>query len=233
MPAWERVDEAGRVRRWEYAIGAARANAVAIEVGDAWVVISPPTDGVGRSALDRLGTVTAIVAPNGFHRAGVAAAEAHWPTATIHCDPRGQQRIAQVCRDPARVQPLTELAARLPADVEIFVPPFLKRPDTIARVSTEAGVVWCFNDLVINIDRFPGGWSSRLMLRALGFRTQLMVNPVGGRHLFPGDRKALAAWLGEELARMPATALVTGHGPVVRDPATLRGLPELVARGLA
>lgn len=233
MPAWESVDEAGRVRRWEYAIGAARANAVAIEVGEAWVVISPPTDGVGRSALDRLGTVTAIVAPNGFHRAGIGAAEAHWPTATIHCDPRSRDRIAKVCREPDRVRPLTELAERLPADVEILVPPFLKRPDTIARVRTAGGVVWCFNDLVINIDRLPPGWSSRLLLRALGFRAELMVNPVGGRHLFPGDRKALAAWLAAELARLPATALVTGHGPVVRDPEALRGLPELVARGLA
>jgi len=230
---WESVDEAGRVRRWEYAIGAARANAVAIDLGGTWVVISPPTDGVGRSALDRLGTVTAIVAPNGFHRAGMAAAEAHWPAATIHCDPRGQRRVAAVCRDPGRVRPLTELAARLPADVEIFVPPFLKRPDTIARVSTAAGVVWYFNDLVINLDRFPPGWWARLLLRVLGFRAELMVNPVGGRHLFPGDRKALASWLGAELARLPATALVTGHGPVVRDPAALRGLAELVMRGLA
>lgn len=236
MSTWEAVDETGRVRRFEYRFGEGSANALAIDTGGGGLVlISPPAgrDGqAGRTALDRLGAVTAIVAPNAFHRAGIAAAEAAYPMATIHADPRAIKRVAKVCKDPTRVRPLQELADRLPEGVEIFVPPFLKRPDTIVRVATAAGTVWCFNDIIINIEKMPRGLL-RWVLRVLGFRQGLMVNPVGGRLILVGDRRGLSKWLCAELERLPPVALVTGHGPAIRDPAALRGLPGLVARGLS
>lgn len=238
MDAWEAVDAAGRVRRWEYRFGREGvANAIAVAVDhESLVLISPPSgvDGeAARAALDRIGAVTAIVAPSGFHRAGIPAAEAAYPQASIHVDPRMHGRIAGVCRDPGRVRPLAELAARLPADVEIFVPPHMKRPDSIARVATPDGAVWIFNDVVVNLDRLPRGLLLRGLVKLLGFRTGLMVNPIGGRRLLVGDRAAYTRWLCAELERRPPVALVTGHGPPIRDPAALRELAGLVARGLA
>lgn len=237
MNVWEPVDEAGRMRRWEYKIGTARANAVAIDLGGGELVLLSPPGGDGGEAalveLDRLGKVTAIVAPNAFHRSGIPIAEAHYPAATIHVDPRGRDRIVRVCGDASRVRPLVELVARLPAEIDIFVPPHLKRPDTIARVTGSDGVAWYINDLVVNIERLPPGWFSQAFFRMLGFRPGLMFNPFGGRRFLVGDRKAFSQWMCEELAKVPPKVLVTGHGPVVRDAALLGSLPELVVRGLA
>lgn len=238
MSRWEAIDDEGRVRRCAYPGGnaAPTANAVAIEVGGgSLVLISPPGGADAEEAfaeLDGLGRVVAIVPPNGFHRAGVAGAEARYPEAPIFVDPRAADRVAQKCRDRGRVRPLAELTPRLPAGVEIFVPPHLKRADTWARVDTSAGTVWYFTDLVINIDRLPGGLLG-LVCRCLGFRTGLAVNRFGGRVMLVRDRPALSAWLCAELERRPAAAVVTGHGPAVRDAAQLQGFAELVARGLA
>lgn len=238
MSRWEAIDGAGRVRRCAYPGGnaAATANAVAIELGGGeLVLISPPGGDDAEEAfaeLDRLGKVTAIVAPNGFHRAGIPGAEARYPEAPIFVDPRAAARVRRKCRDRGRVRPLDELAGRLPPGVEIFVPPHLKRADTWARVDTPEGTLWYFTDLVINIERMPGGFLGFLM-RRLGFRAGLALNRFGGRVMLVADRPALRAWLGAELERRPPAVLVTGHGPVIRDAAQLRGLPELVARGLA
>lgn len=235
MRRWEVVDPTGWVRRCEYVVGAVRANAVAFELrrGEL-LLISPPAGADAEEALrelDEAGQVTAIVAPNGYHRAGLPAAEAHYPGVPIFVEPRALARVARVCRDRARVRPFAELAPRLPAELEVFVPPHLKRPDTMARLATPQGTLWYVNDLLTNIERLAGA-RGRVM-RLLGYREGLALNRVGGRWLLVADAAACSGWLCAELRRHPPAILLTGHGPPIRDAERLRGLQDVVARGLA
>lgn len=239
MTMWEPIDAKGRVRRWEYAVGeAGRANAVAVELRDGeLLLLSPPgpkDSTLALDELDELGEVVAVVAPNGFHRGGLPAATERYPEAGVYADPRAHARVGKRCAPGTIVRPLAALAERLPQDVEVFVPEHMKRPDVVMRVAVDEGLLWSLTDIVLNLEALPPGPIERRLFAWMGFRPGLAVNYLGSRVVLLGrGRPAYSAWLCAELERRPAALLITGHGPPVRDREVLRGLPELVAAGLA
>jgi hypothetical protein len=110
----------------------------------------------------------------------------------------------------------------------------MKRPDVVMRVAVDEGLLWSLTDVVLNLEALPPGPIERRLFALMGFRAGLAVNFLGSRVVLLGrGRRAYRAWLCAELRRRPAALLITGHGPPVRDPEVLGGLPDLVAAGLA
>ena len=236
MPSWEPVLADTRLYRATYSFGrggSATAFCVGL-AGDDLMVVSTPG---GRDApplleaLAGLGTVRAIVVPCGFHRMGVAGTLERFPEAEVFADERIHKKIVAAARR-ARPRGLDALAPLLPEGVEVLVPPHMKRPDTIVRVATPDGPVWYLNDIVTNMPSLPNFFPLNFLMPTLGFRTGLAVNEFGMRFVLAGNRPGLSAWLAAELRAHPPHLLVAGHGPVVRDPAKLAGLADMVERDL-
>ncbi len=235
MPDWKTIDERARVYLAPYPVGRfGQANCLAVGLGDGELaLVSPPGGHAGPALLEAIaerGRVTALVAPNGFHRLGLPGAQARFPEATVYAAPGALDRVGKVTAAPPR--PLDALQAALPDGVEILVPPHLKRPDTFVRVRTPAGAIWYINDLVNNLPSLPEPAPVRWMFQALGFRPGLVANRFGCRNIFVGDRPAFARWFRQALEDHPPAVIVTGHGPAVRDPDAAPGLADDVEQTL-
>lgn len=240
MGYWERIEEGLGMWRLDYPLSgdtddpARMATCLAIEMGAGeLMLISPPKhrkDDAIYEELGRLGEVVAIVPPCGFHRAGLPKAMALYPEATFYFDPRIEARIKKVCPGLKGWSPLSTLQERLPTSMEIFVPPHLKRPDTILRVRLEHGYLWYVNDLMTNFPAFPRNPWQRLLTKALQFKVGLAVNILGGRIALVKDRKAFSDWFVQELLAHPPVVWVPGHGPVIREQAVLSNVAAM-ARG--
>ncbi|MCB9793790.1 MAG: hypothetical protein H6741_13815 [Alphaproteobacteria bacterium] len=225
-PSWTAVHAEARVLRADYPTGPdafATSLAVGLE-GNGLLLISPPGGARGealREALAQLGELRAIVAPNGFHRMGVAPAAARFPEARVFAPERAVARVQKACPDK-EVEPLAALVGVLPPSVELLVPPHLRNPDLIARIHVREGVIWSVTDIVLNMHALPANLLMSALLRLLGFQAGLHVNAFGARFVILQDRAAFKRWLLEELERLPPLAVVFGHG----EPACT---PEAVA----
>lgn len=241
MREWQRVDDEIDLWRVDYPLAhhsddpARVATSCVVRWGNGeLMLISPPkVPEISElyDALDELGTVTAIVPPCGFHRAGLPDAQKRYPEAWLYSDERNKKRICKVCPHPERWRPLSELQEQLPEHIECFVPPHLKNPDTMVRIHTSKGTLWYVNDLITNFPSLPRNPFLRLFIWMLRFKEGLAVNFLGGRVVLVKDRKAFSTWFQEELTKYPPTLWVPGHGPVVREPDILATLPHMVKEG--
>ncbi len=176
-------------------------------------------------AVDTLGEVVAVVAPNGFHRMGMPVAARRYPKAGLYAPEASIARVRKGVETSRVVAPLALLA--LPDGVEIFVPPHVKNPDTVLRVQTSLGPVWTLHDFIINLDVVSANPVERWLLGMLGYQVGLRVNRFGCRWVLVGDKPAFSTWLQAELQRMPPAAFSPGHGPVIRDAEGLARLSAL------
>lgn len=232
--AWETVDPEGQLRRADYSFGTGGlATTTAVDLGDGQLaLLSPPGGREGEALLDALegvGEVVALVAPNAYHRLGLPLAAARFPEAALFAPAQALPRIQKGLPADRVARPLGELAPRLPAHLEIFTPPHMKSEDTILRFHSAAGPVWLLHDLILNIQQQSSVALERWLLSALGYEKGLRVNRFGCRWVLLRDRAAFAAWLQAELERLPPVIFVPGHGPVIRDPALLATMPALAA----
>lgn len=218
MQRWERVDAGGRVHRASYRYGTpGPATTTLVDLGDGrLVLLSPPGDAALYNALEGMGEVVAVVAPNGFHRFGLPMAAKRCPKARFFAPERAVARAAQKL-DGREVRPLEALAGELPEDVEIFVPPHMKSQDTVVRVHTAEGVIWTLHDLLLNMEEVSSSPVERWVLGLLDYRPGLRINRFGLRWVLLGDRAGFRGWLLGELERLPPAAVVFGHGPALRE----------------
>lgn len=234
--AWSTVEALTPVLRAEYSHGPdSYASSVAIGLGGGeLLLISPPGGGGAEALLDELagrGRVTALLAPNGFHRMGVPLAAERFPEARVFAPEGAEARVAEVTGG-REVEPLAALQPLLPQAVELFVSEHARRPDLIGRVRVEGGTIWYLNDLILNFDHVPRHPLLGPLLWLMGYRAGMRVNRFGARFVLLRDRAAFKAWLLEELERLPPVAVVFGHGAVVTEPELLARLPEVVREGL-
>ncbi len=221
------MDATLRLYRATYWFGQGSASSVAIGLGPGeLLLISPPAGEVAPSllnALAELGTVTSLLAPNGNHRLGVRGGQERFPEAVLYAPELMLDRVGAKAVRGRPPRPMAELVERLPAGVELLVPPHVKRPDVVGHFATPAGGLWYLNDLVVNLDSLgkpPLSW----LLGFLDFRVGLAVNGFGCRNVVVQDRPAFARWFAEELERVPPIGAVFGHGEPVLQPEPFRGL---------
>ena len=228
-PLWQPVDGHGWMHQATYRYGSAGvANATAVRIGEGRLaLLSPPGGKAGPELLDQLanlGEVTAIIAPNAFHRSGLPGAAARFPNATIYAPETALKRVAAVLpRAPVALQSLSGL----PPEVEIFAPPHMVRQDTALRLHTPEGTIWTLHDVVLNMTEVGSNAVDRWVLNRLGYLPGLRINRFGLRFVLLGDRPAFSGWLADERRRAPPAVFAPGHGAVLRDPELLQNMIPL------
>jgi hypothetical protein len=203
--------------------GSQRARMAVVGLGGgALLVVSPgiPLGEARWEQLSRLGTPRFLLAPNHFHNLGIATWKQRFPGATVVAHPRAHARLHKKLPGIA-IEDVASIGEARPAGVRIFGPPMAKQGETWVSMKTKEGTAWFVTDGIVNQERLPRG-PMGLVMRMLGFRTELMTNPFFKR-FFLEDKAAYKAWVGEELDRDPPVLLVPAHG------APLRGL-DLASR---
>ena len=183
--------------------------------GGALLVVSPggPMADEDWEQVSRFGTPRFLLAPNSFHNGGIAAWKARYPEATVVAHPGAQARLRKKVPGVA-IEDLSLLEAALPEGMRIFGPPMAKQGETWVSAKTSGGVAWFVTDAILNEPRFPPGIAG-FVARLIGFRTELMTNPIFKR-LFLKDKAAYKAWVSAELERDRPTLFVPSHGDLLR-----------------
>lgn len=178
------------------------------------VLYSPPAfDDATAAALDALGEVAHIVAPNVFHHLFAVAAAARWPRATVHAAPgvAKKQRELRIGRE-------FEIGATAPWGPAIAAELIAGAPrvNEVVLFHHASGTLVCA-DLVFHIPRAPS-WGTRL---------GLWLDGAGGGRLAQGrtwrllrtDRRA-ARESAERMLAWPIARVAPCHGdPVELDAA--------------
>lgn len=167
------------------------------------VAFSPPQ----LAAIDALGEVAHVLAPNLLHHLAVAPALARWPRATFHA-PAG---LAAKRPDLPRARPLEDARERA-FDGALELAPIAGAPKLAETVAFDprSGTLACA-DLVFHVTR-PHNLRTRALLAMMG---------VGGRNLMQSrlwrllvrDRPATRAALARVLA-WPIARVAPSHGAV-------------------
>ena len=151
---WQVLDEESALLVRTYSIGPGNtSNCSVARIGDGeLVVISPATDpdDAALRELEAFGRVTAIVAPNGFHRAGTPAWAAAFPDAQVHAPERALPRVRKVAPG---AQDVAALAERSPDGVDLLTLPSMRYGETWMLVHAASGPVWCVGDTLTNLSR--------------------------------------------------------------------------------
>jgi hypothetical protein len=161
--------------------------------------------------LETWGKPRFLLAPNHFHNGGLRLWHERYPDAAIVAHPRAIARLSKRLGLP--VADLTALRAVLPPDVRLLSPPMAKQGETWVAFGSGQGATWYVCDGILNESRLPSG-PLGMVMRALGFRTELMTNPLFKR-LFLASKAGYKAWVLEQLTLDPPTRLIPAHGAVL------------------
>ncbi len=225
---WQILDEERALLVRTYSIGpgnTSNCTVARIRPGEL-VVISPATnpDDAALRELEPFGRVTAIVAPNGFHRSGTPAWAKAFPDAQVLAPARALPRVRAVA--PAALDVATT-AGTLSDGVALLTLPGMRYGETWMVVQAAAGPVWCVSDTLTNLSAHPFGMG--WIMRLLGIGLGLGLNGAQARFMAL-DKPAYAQWLRERIAQGSPALLVPAHGALVRRPDLGDRLEELFAR---
>lgn len=207
---WEIFDESLPLLGARY--GKARVRMVALGLrGGGFVVVSPgrTRDSAVFEALERRGEPRYLLAPNHFHNAGLAPWKERYPGAKLVADPKAHARLGRKVTGVGPFGDLESLRAELPDGVRLFGPPMATQGEAWLSVPTATGRAWYVCDAVVNDAKVP------LLFRVLGFRPELMTNPLFKR-LFLQSKSEYKTWMLGELERDKPTLFIPSHGDVLR-----------------
>lgn len=210
---WQVLDEGKALLIREYSIGPGNtSNCVVARVGDGELMVLSPTAKVDDGALKDLeafGTVTSLVAPNGFHRTGLRP----WLDALPHAAVYGPQAaLPRVRAMVPAAQDLQGLADRMPEGLALLPLPSMRVGGTWLVAETDGGLTWCVGDTITNQDEylFGIGW----MLKLVGIKRGFAMNGLQGLAM-ARDKPAYFEWLRARLSDGAPTTVVPAHGTVV------------------
>jgi hypothetical protein len=185
--------------------------------GGSLLVVSPsaPLSEPLLTELAKWGTPRFLLAPNQFHTLGIAPWKARFPDARVVAHPRAHARLRRKLPG-ITIEDLAPLTAALPEGMRLFGPPMAKQGETWVSLRVKEGTAWFVTDAILNEVRLPRG-PLGLLLRLVGFRAELMTNPLFKR-VFLEDKAAYKAWVRAEIERDAPALFVPSHG------APLRGL---------
>lgn len=183
--------------------------------GGSLLVVSPgaPMTEADWEEVARMGTPRFLLAPNSFHNGGLAAWKARYPEAKVVAHARAQARLRKQVRG-VEIEDVALLEAALPEGMRLLSPPMAKQGETWVSVRTKKGCAWFVTDALVNEPRLPPGVVG-IAARVIGFRTELMTNPIFKR-IFLKDKAAYKAWVNVELDRDRPSLFVPSHGDVLR-----------------
>lgn len=229
--SWIPVDTDAGVWVWQYSFGAGPVSGMLLRLVSGQLMIVSPPRGMTQAGFDQIehdGTVTAIVAPCGFHHLGIAEWRARFPKARVFAHPLATRRIAKKGDvDTSDFAALADLTPMLPGHIWVATPPGMKMPDTMIRIHTASGPIWYCNDMVFNLRKAPG----RFLIAAMFRWTKTVPGFAIGRlpaRLMVKDRAAFRDWWVAELEAHPPRAVIPGHGTPILVPDEAAKLAAMV-----
>jgi hypothetical protein len=193
-------------------------------------VMSPPCglDDAGYAAVDALGKLTAIVAPNSGHDLGQAAWQQRYPDATPY-GPAPAIAAIQKAKKGLRVfRPLEELASRLPAGSRIVDVPGTRSGSAMVSVGQGAQRMLYVDEVLGNLPTLVGPAPFKLAFWLTGSGPGLSRNRVW-TSIFAKDKRAVARTLLDEMSARPPTAITFAHGEPLTDVAAAERLLRPIA----
>lgn len=190
-------------------------NMLAVSLPDRGLLLySPAWLGPGTfEAVDALGEVRVLVAPNHFHHLSLPRYRERYPNARAVASRGALPRLEK--KGHAGLQPLSDAASHLPPDARFIEPEGLKNGEAWLSLPGEGGRTWLVCDAWFHVNRpltgFPG-----LILRALRTGPGLCVGATW-RMLAVRDRAAYVASARGALDRERPSVIVPSHGDPVRE----------------
>lgn len=189
-------------------------NMLAAELPDGGLLLYSPTWlGPGTfEAVDALGEVRVLVAPNHFHYLSLARFRERYPRARAVASHGALPRLEK--RGLTDLEPLSEAARFLPPGAHFVVPDALRSGEAWLSLPGEDGPTWLVCDAWFHVTRPLTGFAGAV-LRALRTGPGLCV---GGtfRLLAVGDRRAYVASARAALDQEKPAILVPSHGDPIR-----------------
>jgi hypothetical protein len=173
--------------------------------------------------IEKLGAVSFIIVPNGYHRLDAGPWKQRYPKARVLCPPGAKQRVDEAVEvdattDILRDKVVSFIAVAGSGDAE-----------SALIVRRASGTTLIVNDIVANV-RHPRGIGAKIMARLFGFGVKQPQVPREVKWLFLKDKSALASQLREWAAMPELKRLIPSHGDVIDGP---RLTLERIADGLA
>lgn len=212
LHSWHNLSADGRVRGLKYSFGPGTANTMAARLpDDSWLVISPSTQSPPE-ALEALGgTVSALIAPNGFHHMGQEAWRKRFPEAKSYAPATAIARLAK--KSPGvPYSPLAELV--LPPGIRILEPEGMKSPDLFLAATSGADTVWFTGDLLSNTTPEDLSAIPRFIFGLFGGNAGYRLNGVPAM-VYLKDKTAFKASVKAAIEAQPATVVYPAHGDAV------------------
>ena len=199
-------------------------NALAIRLGELELaVLSPPPDpdGAYLDALSHLGRVTALIAPNSAHTAGLSDWAARCPQAVIYAADDAVDDIAKACG--VAVQPISRLVC--PDGLTVYPAPGVSSGSLFMVSSRGGAVVAYLDELVVWMSEWPRNWVSRALYFLTGTRPGLTLNHLFLRW-FGQDKEALLKEA--DAVAQQADQIVGAHGHRVETREDLNTVRALI-----
>ncbi len=195
------------------------------------LVYSPTWLGEGTfEALETLGEVRVIVAPNHFHHLSIKRFRARYPNALVVSAEGALPRLTKQGHD--KVLPLSAAEKFLPEGAHFVCPDGTKNGECWLSVRGNDGQTWLVGDAWFHVQRPIQGFM-RFFLSITKTGPGLLV---GRTYKLLGirDRDAYLAFTKDALSREKPTAIVPCHGDPIRSEggvsASERALQSLVER---
>jgi hypothetical protein len=211
---WQALDSTGNVQMLTYSFGPGEANTLAVRLDDGSFLVVSPASNAGEGVLDelgKLGTVSALLAPNGFHHMGQAQWRKRFPEAVSYAPADAIGRVAK--KSGIAYQPVSELQGKLGPHVHVVAPLGLKNTDLLVHASTPEGAIWFGGDLISNQQPGEGSLIFRALSALAGGGPGYRFNPLPAM-LYLKDKKAWKADVRERMGRERLLAVVPAHGHV-------------------
>jgi len=206
------------------------ANMTLLRLGDDTLLAHSPValTPARRAAVDALGKLAHLYAPNLFHHTWLGQWSAAYPSARVHAPPGLARKRRDLRIDRGLDGRIPEPALAAVAD-EVHIDGFrLEETALFYRPATTLVVA----DLVHNIGRPEHAWT-KFYTRVMGFHDRVALSRMIRWTAF-SDRKAVRRSLNEVLAH-PFERLIVGHGPPLVEggrealTAAYRWLPDVAA----
>lgn len=185
-------------------------NMLAVKLPDNGLLLySPAWLGPGTfEAVDALGEVRALVAPNHFHHVALPRYRKQYPKAHAVASHGALPRLEKKGHDG--LSPLSEIAGQLPPDAHFIVPEGTKTGETWLSLPGEKGRTWLVCDAWFHVTRPLTGLKGAL-LRALQIGPGLSVGKTF-RWLAMRDRGAYVASARAALEKDKPAIIMPSHG---------------------
>ncbi len=233
MASWQKVGEGIWARTYIFN-GNPLTNSL-IDIGDGGLMaVSPGTDlsAADFDAVDKLGTVKALLSPGAFHNMGLPVWNERYPDASIYGPTSAISHIAKAHKKLPALQHLSALNDVLPDDVHVEEVAGMHHADAFVAVSRDDGTTWFTNEVITNWEGWPSKFMFRMIFKFTGSGPGLNVNTMAVK-LVKGKKAEIRAFYEAKLASHKPTRLVPCHHAVIEDPELGSKLADVLANRLS